>query len=171
MAQTIRIEAVGTRKMLKKLDSLPAKIRTKIVRKVISKATTVMKRELIKRVPIGVDKNPVDDNGKPRKRLKKSVTKRLKIAKGKSGVHGVVGLPYEFPKFVFMLHYGIKPHTISAFGRGLQFQVGGVRVFKSVNHPGVQRMDFYRQALAASIPKSRTIMATALRTQLASVTR
>ena len=35
MANTIRIEAVGTRKMLKKLDALPAKIRTKIVRSVM----------------------------------------------------------------------------------------------------------------------------------------
>lgn len=171
MANTIRIEAVGTRKMLKKLDALPAKIRTKIVRSVISKATTVMKQELVKRVPVGVDSNPVDDDGKPRKKLKKSISKRLKIAKGKTGVHGVVGVPYEFPKFIYMLHYGIKPHTISAFGRGLSFGIGGVRVFRSVQHPGVAKMDFHRDALAASIPKARAIMATQLRTKLASVAR
>jgi hypothetical protein len=131
MAGTIRIEAVGTRKLLKKLDALPGKIRTKIVRKVISKATTQMKRELIKRVPVGTGKREgtqeEEEDEKPRDPLKKSITKRIKIAKGKTGVHGVVGVPHKFPKFVFMLHYGIKAHTIKAPG-GWSLNLGFGRV-------------------------------------------
>lgn len=168
MAQTIRIESIGTRKILKKLDALPAKIRTKIVRKVLSKATTVMKQEIVKRAPVGSGP-ATDENGKPRKRLKKVFTKSLRTAKGKTGMHGLVGIPPDYGRHVYMLHYGIKPHTIRAKnGRSMAFAGGR---YASVNHPGVSAMPFMREALAASIPKSRAIMATALRTQLASVAR
>ena len=167
---TIRIGAVADKKLLRNLDTLPTKIRTKIVRSAISKSTTVIKRELIKRVPVGVDKNPKDDDGEPREKLKKSITKRTKTAKRKTGVHGVVGVPHKFPKFVFMLHYGIKAHTIKAPG-GWSLNLGFGRVYKSVQHPGVARMDFHREALTASIPKARAIMASQLRSKLASVAK
>lgn len=167
---TIRIGAVADKKLLRNLDTLPTKIRTKIVRSAISKSTTVIKRELIKRVPVGVDKNPKDDNDKPREQLKRSITKRTKTAKRKTGVHGVVGVPPKFPKFVFMLHYGIKAHTIKAPG-GWSLNLGFGRVYKSVQHPGVAQMNFHREALTASIPKARAIMASQLRSKLASVAK
>ena len=168
---TVRTGVIGDKQLLRNLDALPGKIRTKIVRSAISKSTTVIKRELVKRVPVGSDENPTDDNNKPRNQLKKSITKRIKIARGKTGIHGVVGVPYEFPKFIFMLHYGIKPHTIAAFGRGRSLNLGFGRLYRSVQHPGVQAMPFMRDALAASIPKARTVMATQLRTKLASVAK
>ena len=167
---TIRIGAVADKKLLRNLDTLPTKIRTKIVRSAISKSTTVIKRELIKRVPVGVEENPKDDNDKPREQLKRSITKRTKTAKRKTGVHGVVGVSPKFPKFVFMLHYGIKAHTIKAPG-GWSLNLGFGRVYKSVQHPGVARMDFHREALTASIPKARAIMASQLRSKLASVAK
>lgn len=168
--KTIRIGAVADKKLLRNLDALPAKIRTKIVKSAISKATTVMKRELIKRVPVGVNENPKDDEGEPRKKLNKSITKRTVTAKRKTGVHGVVGVHHKFPKFVFMLHYGIKAHPIKAPG-GWSLNLGLARVYKSVQHPGVAQMNFHREAMAASIPKARAIMASQLRTKLASVAK
>ena len=161
----LRIEAIGTRKLLRKLDALPAKIRSKIVNKVISKGTTAMKREIVKRVPVGVDK-PVDEDGNPRKRLKNSITKRLRIAKGKQAVHGIVGVPPDYPKFVYMLHYGIKAHKVP-HPKGYRTPAGRVMV----GHPGVRQMDFMRDALTATIPIARGMMATELRTRLASVVR
>lgn len=165
---TVRVQGISSKRLLRNLDALPGKIRTKIVRSAISKSTTVIKRELVKRVPVGSGQS-LDDEGNPRKRLKKSITKRIKIARGKTGVHGIVGVPPEFPKFVFMLHYGIKAHKISARGAGRLSFAGGV--YSSVRHPGVTRMNFHRDALAASIPKARTTMATQLRTKLASVAK
>lgn len=165
----LRIEPIGTRKILKKLDALPAKIRTKIIRKVISKGTTVMKREIVKRAPVGVDNNPTDDDGNPRKRLKKSITKRIAVAKGKTAIHGIVGIPSEFPRFVYMLHYGIKAHKIRAKDGGRLSFAGGV--YRSVNHPGVKQMNFMREALAATIPKARSHMKGQLRLGLRSVAK
>lgn len=165
---TIHVEAIGTRKLLKKLDALPAKIRTKIVKNVISKATTVMKREIVKRSPAGSDP-AVDGEGRPRKRLRKSFIKFTRVAKGKTGIHGVVGIPGDYGRHVYMLHYGIPAHKITARnGKQLGF---ANRVYRSVNHPGVQAMPFMREALTASIPKARTVMAVQLRTKLASVAR
>jgi hypothetical protein len=153
----IRIEAIGTRKILRKLDALPARIREKIVKKVISKGTTILKREIVKRAPVGTG-NPVDGNGNPRKRLKKSFTKRTVTAKGKMGVHGIVGIDADYPRFVYMLHHGIKP-----------FIVGGK--FAGARHPGVSKMNFMRDALTATIPKARSVMASQLKTGLASVAK
>ncbi len=167
-AGIIRDEAVGTRKLMRKLDGLHDKVRDKIVRKVVSKATTIMKQEIAKRAPAGTSA-PVDDKGKPRKRLKKSFSKRLKVARGKDGIHGVVGVPPDYPKFVYMLHYGIKAHTIRAKNGGRLPFAGGY--YRSVNHPGVQQMNFMRDALVASIPKSRSAMSVELRSRLASVAK
>ena len=86
MAAKVRIEAIGDKRLLRKLDGLHAKVRDKIVRKVVSKATTVIKQEIVKRTPVGTSA-PVDDKGQPRKRLKKSFSKRLKLARGKDGIH------------------------------------------------------------------------------------
>ena len=168
MASTIRIEAVGTRKLLKKLDALPGKIRTKIVRKVISKATTQMKREVVKRAPSGTDP-ATDADGNTRKRLKKSFTTAVRVARSKTGIHGIVGIPPDYGRHVYMLHYGIPAHDIAAKGGGALSFAGGR--YASVRHPGVTAMPFMREALAASIPKARSAMATALRTQLRSVVK
>jgi hypothetical protein len=165
---TIHVEAIGTQKLLRKLDGLHAKVRDKIVRNVLSKATTVMKQEIVKRTPVGTSA-PVDEKGKPRKRLKKGFSKRLKLARDKDGIHGVVGIPPDYPRFVYMLHYGIPAHKIAAKnGKRLSFAGG---MYKSVNHPGVRQMDFMRDALVASIPKSRSIMGSELRSRLASVAK
>ena len=169
MAAKVRIEAIGDKLLLRKLYGLHAKVRDKIVRKVVSKATTVIKQEIVKRTPVGTSA-PVDDKGQPRKRLKKSFSKRLKLARGKDGIHGVVGLPPKFPKFAFMLHYGIKAHKIIT-PNGFRLKIGGVRFARVVNHPGVQKQDFLRDAIAASMPKARSIMASELRSLLASVAK
>jgi len=142
----VRIEAIGTRKLMRKLDALPAKIRTKIIGSVISKATTVMKREVVKRSPVGVDANPTDSNGAARKRLKKSFIKFKRTAKGRTGIHGIVGIPGDYDRFPYMLHHGIPGHN-------------------------VRPMPFMTEALTASIPKARAIMASQLRTKLASVAK
>ena len=161
--------AIGTRKLMRKLDALPAKIRTKIIGSVISKATTVMKREVVKRSPVGVDKNPTDSNGAARKRLKKSILKFRRTAKGKTGIHGIVGIPGSYDRFPYMLHHGIPAHTIKAKGGG---RLGFANQFyTSVSHPGVRPMPFMTEALTASIPKARAIMASQLRTKLASVAK
>ena len=169
MAAKVRIEAICDKRLLRKLDGLHAKVRDKIVSKVVSKATTVIKQEIVKRTPVGTSA-PVDDKGQPRKRLKKSFSKRLKLARGKDGIHGVVGLPPKFPKFAFMLHYGIKAHKIIP-PNGFRLKIGGVRFARVVNHPGVQKQDFLRDAMAASMPKARSIMASELRSRLASVAK
>lgn len=165
----IRVEAIGTRKLLRKLDGLHAKVRDKIVRKVVSKATTVMKQQIAKRAPVGTSA-PVDENGKPRKRLKKSFSKRLKLARGKDGIHGVVGVPPDYPRFVYMLHHGIPAHKIFP-PKGFSLNIGGVRFARVVNHPGVRQMNFMRDALVASIPKARSVMSSELRSRLASVAK
>ena len=166
----IRVEAIGTRTLLRKLDALPAKIRVKIIGSVISKATTVMKREVVKRSPVGVDKNPTDSNGAARKRLKKSILKFRRTAKGKTGIHGIVGIPGSYDRFPYMLHHGIPEHKIKALG-GWSLNLGFGRVYKSVSHPGVRPMPFMTEALTASIPKARAIMASQLRSKLASVAK
>ena len=165
----VRIEAIGTRKLMRKLDKLPAKIRTKIIGSVISKATTVMKREVVKRSPVGVDSRPHDSNGNDRQRLKKSILKFRRTAKGKTGIHGIVGIPGSYDRFPYMLHHGIPAHTIKAKGGG---RLGFANQFyTSVSHPGVRPMPFMTEALTASIPKARAIMASQLRTKLASVAK
>lgn len=165
----VRIEAIGTRKLMRKLDKLPAKIRTKIIGSVISKATTVMKREVVKRSPVGVDSRPHDSNGNDRKRLKKSILKFRRTAKGKTGIHGIVGIPGSYDRFPYMLHHGIPAHTIAAKGGG---RLGFANQFyASVSHPGVRPMPFMTEALTASIPKARAIMASQLRSKLASVAK
>tara|TARA_R110002110_G_scaffold56708_4_gene160834 strand:+ start:38 stop:559 length:522 start_codon:yes stop_codon:yes gene_type:complete len=166
----VRIEAIGTRKLMRKLDALPAKIRVKIIGSVISKATTVMKREVVKRSPVGVDSRPHDSNGNDRKRLKKSFIKFKRTAKGKTGIHGIVGIPGSYDRFPYMLHHGIPAHTIKAPG-GWSLNLGLARVYKSVSHPGVRPMPFMTEAMAASIPKARAIMASQLRSKLASVAK
>lgn len=50
---TVRVQGISSKRLLRNLDALPGKIRTKIVRSAISKSTTVIKRELVKRVPVG----------------------------------------------------------------------------------------------------------------------
>jgi hypothetical protein len=167
----VTIEAIGTRKLLKKLDAMPVRIRTRIVKKAVSRVTTVMKRELVMRVPEGTEK-PKGVEGKdekPRKRLKKSIIKSTRVRKGGKVMIGLVGVPSYYPRFVYMLHHGIAPHVIEAKnGRSMSFAGGR---YSSVNHPGVRAMSFMDDALAASIPKARSAMARALRTSLASVTR
>ena len=164
----VRIEAIGGRTLIRKLDALPAKIRSKIVRSAISKSTTVMKREVVKRSPVG-DGPAVDSEGKPRKRLKKAFIKTTRTAKGKTGVHGIVGVPGDYGRHVYMLHYGIPAHRIAAKNGG---RLGFAnRIYRSVNHPGVRAMPFMRDALAASIPKARATLATQLRTKLVSVAK
>ena len=167
----VRIEAIGTRKLMRKLDALPAKIRTKIIGSVISKATTVMKREVVKRSPVGVGKeeNLKDSENEDRKRLKKSFIKFKRTAKGKTGIHGIVGIPGNYDRFPYMLHHGIPAHTIAAKSGG---RLGFANQFyTSVSHPGVRPMPFMTEALTASIPKARAIMASQLRTKLASVAK
>ena len=165
----VRIEAIGTRKLMRKLDKLPAKIRTKIIGSVISKATTVMKREVVKRSPVGVDSRPHDSNGNDRQRLKKSILKFRRTAKGKTGIHGIVGIPGSYDRFPYMLHHGIKGHDIAAKDGG---RLGFAnRFYTSVWHPGVRPMPFMTEALTASMPKARAIMASQLRTKLASVAK
>ena len=165
----ITIKVTGHGKVIKKLDKLPHKIRTKIVKASISRSTTVMKKELVKRVPVGSDPNPQDDFGNPRKRLKKSITKRTRTAKRKDGVHGIVGVPIEFPPFVYMLHHGIGPHQINAFGRAMR--IGPVSFARTVKHPGVKAMPFMTEALNASKGKAVAILKQQLRTRLKSVAR
>ena len=168
---TIKVEAVGTRKLFKKLDALPHKIREKIIRKAMSKATTYMKREIVKRAPVGTGapKGVQGKDERPRKRLKKSFVKSMRNASGNDGVHGVVGVPSYYPRFVYMLHYGIKPHTISGKnGNPLSFAGG---LYYSVRHPGVEEMGFMYDALVASIPKARSVMRSEIRSRLASVAK
>ena len=69
-----------------------------------------------------------------------------------------------------MLHYGIKAHKIIP-PNGFRLKIGGVRFARVVNHPGVQKQDFLRDAMAASMPKARSIMASELRSRLASVAK
>lgn len=167
----VKLEAIGTKPLLKKLDALPHKIRTKIVRKVISKATTELKREVVKRAPsgTGVPKGVEGRDERPRKRLKKSFVKSMRTAKGKTGIHGLVGVPSYYPRFVYMLHYGIKPHQISGKNGG-KLAFGG-RTLTSVQHPGVEEMPFMSEALAAARARATRAMAAQLRVGLRSVAK
>ena len=168
-SEKVNVSTIGHREIIAKLDALPTKIRSKIVKSAVSRSTTVMKKELVKRVPVGSDPNPQDDKGNPRKRLKKSITKRTRTARRKDGVHGIVGVPKEFPRFVYMLHHGIKPHRVNAFRKPMR--IGPFGFARTVQHPGVKAMPFMTESLNASKGKAAAILKQQLRTRLQSVAR
>jgi len=140
----VRISITGDRRLIRKLDRMPAKVVKRVLRPAMSKGIQQIKKKLKSTAPKGDTSDPArDDDGDPRKRLKRAFKHQVKN-RG-NVIFARTGLGKGF-SWAHVLHTGAEPHMIQS-RRGRLLRLSDGTTVRAVRHPGFKANPFVTIAL------------------------
>lgn len=101
----IGVSVLGDRQLQRRLKRLPADIRRKVVKSMMTSGGTVIAKVARKEAPVGSGRKP---DGTPREHLNQVIIRRV----SKSGQSVAVGPIYKAAPHDHLVHDGTKPHSL-----------------------------------------------------------